>query len=1083
MKFLIEKTYYETIITIILAKQNKVSMYKFLRFRRSSRPSGMCILRAKGAVIGFLSLMLFVAELQAQNITVTGRIISADNNEPLPGVNVAEKGTSNGTVTDINGTYSLSVPQGAALVFSFIGYESVEEAINGRSVINLSLTPNLEQLQEVVVVGYGSVKKTDLTGAVGSISSDELLERGTTSVLEGMQGTVAGVDISSNSVKPGGTFDITIRGQSSFEDGGPLFVVDGIVTDDINFLNPADIQRIDILKDASSTAIYGSRGSRGVVLIETKNATNTDGSKINVSYDAFYGSKQIARMPDFMDAREFAEYRAMCYLTYNTGTQQWEQNESSPLANNAPVIIRRLYHEDYTDWFDLVTERGHQQNHYINLSGNSNNLSYNVGFGYQDEKANFKQQFMNRYNLKLSINHKASEQFQMGATANLSQTLFDNGNKDGYEEVNKMAPFWNAYWPDGSIVVRPGADPALESNSGITGTVSPLAELAAGKEETRRHDILANAFMEVKPIPSLTFRTSLSTRFGRERYGEFIDLLHDTYLDETYNVREASSTNEENYEVTWDNIVTFNKQFGDHNITATGVVSAFQTRREELEVSARNLPFASDWYNLFSGDFDPSNSSSGYQETSLLSYLGRVNYDFQGKYLVTASIRADGSSKLADRWASFPSFAVAWRISEESFLQSNSLLSNLKLRFSYGNSGNYNVAPYATKAGPDAGNTILYNFGGNTLSGFAPGVPVNPNLAWEKTRELNFAVDFGLFNDRVGGSVDIYDRLSDGVLMPRRLAAESGVESMVDNIGTISNKGVEIVLRTMNIKTPNLTWTTNFTFARNVNAIEELYGRKEDVVGEKRFIGQPINVEYDYLIDGVWTEAEYLSGATVYDNHTFLPGEAKTVDVDGDGSITTDDQVILGTNDPKWIGGLTSRLTFKNWDFSFNIITRQGVFGYDEFMEEYLNPRSRSIVKLASYDYYLPANAPVIDWNNFVLDEDGEPEAVGWTTSTGPENADARFPLYRNHGGPFQGSDPVYTDQSFVKVKNINLGYNLNNGIPALGINYLRVYTNIINPFVFADYDGYDPEYAPTSLEDGNGPAIITYQLGVNAKF
>lgn len=1031
--------------------------------------------------------LIFSFSAFSQGRTVTGKVTDTQTGEPLPGVTVLQKGTTRGTVTSIDGVYSLTnVSNGTTLVFSFVGMLTQEIVYNGQSSVDVTMEVDAIGIDEVVAIGYGTVKRSDLTGAVGSVSSTELAEKGTTSVLEGLQGKVAGVDISQNSVKPGGGLDIQIRGQNSLVSGSPLYVVDGIITSDVDFLNPSDIQKIDILKDASSTAIYGSRGSNGVVIIETRNAENVDGSEMKITYDAYYGVKQLARMPDFMDGREFAEYRYMCYREWNTSLDFWTQNERSPLGNASPVIIGHLYNEDYTDWLGLLTESGHQQNHYMNMSGTSNKLSYNVGLGYQNEKANFKGQYMDRYNMKISVNHKTSDFFQMGATANMSQTLIDNGQSDGYEQVNKMSPNWNAYWPDGSIIVRPGADPALESNSGITGTTSPLIDLATGKEETRRHDVLTSGFMELTPVEGLTIRSTLSTRFYRERYGEFQDYMVDTWLGTSQNTRQGRSSNTEVFDFTWDNVINYKTTIADnHNISATGIFSTYKTRNERLTVRALNQPYPSDWYNLFSGEFDPSGSSSSYSEASLLSYMGRVNYDYQGKYLLTASLRYDGSSKLADKWALFPSFAAAWRLSEESFMQ-NDWLSNLKLRFSYGNSGNNNgVGPYATKAGPNVGNTILYNYGGTTVSGFGPGSPVNQNLTWEKTRELNFAVDFGLFNNRISGSVDVYDKLSDGLLMSRRLAVESGVVSMDDNIGSVSNKGVEVVLNTVNVQKRDFSWTTTFTFSKNKNAIVSLYGRKEDVIGEKRFIGEPITVEYDYLLDGIWSMAEYQSGASVFDNFTFRPGSAKTVDTNGDGSITSDDKVILGSKNPTWTGSLYSSMKYKNWDFSFNIISRQGVIAYDEFMEEYRHQSSRSVVKLSpkgGYDYYIPANAPVIDWDNFVMNADGTVANVGLKLTT--EEHLGNYPLYKNNGqANYLGNGHLVTDQSFIKVKNIVVGYTIKNGIQKIGVDNLRVYANVLNPFVFSDYEGYDPEYAGTSLEDGNGPAVVTWQLGVNVKF
>ena len=593
--------------------------------------------------------------------------------------------------------------------------------------------------------------------------------------------------------------------------------------------------------------------------------------------------------------------------------------------------------------------------------------------------------------------------------------------------------------------------------------------------------------MEISPIDGLKLRSTISPRFYRSRTGTFNDIIYDSYYDDTPKpTRDAISDNSVSFDYTWDNVLTYNKVFNDvHHITVTGLFSTYATRDEKLKVETKGMPYASDWYNLFSGEFNASGSSSSYSETSLVSYMARINYDYKGKYLLTGSMRYDGSSKLAETWASFPSAAIAWRASEESFMQSN-WISNMKLRFSYGYSGNNNgVGAYATQAGPNVGSTVLYNFGSNVWTGFAPGSPVNEALAWEKTKEFDLGLDFGFFNERINGSVDLYTKLSDGLLMSRKLAIESGVKSMKDNIGSVRNKGIEIMLNTVNIETKNLSWTTSFSFAKNNNSIVSLYGRKEDVVGEKRFIGEPIDVIYDYKIDGVWTQAEYDAGKTVYENHTFIPGEAKTLDTNGDGRFDVDDKVILGSPDPKWIGGMKSNLTYKNWDLSFNIIIRQGMLIDDDFSHNYLNQGSRSTVKLASYDYYMPAGAPVIDWDNFKLDANGYATDITWKANT-EEKVNARYPLFKNgNNSSFNGGDAYYKDASFVKVKNIVLGYTFkkNNLFDKAGISHLRVYANVLNPFVFTKYKGYDPEYAGSSVKNGNGPANVTYQFGVNVKF
>ncbi len=1035
-----------------------------------------------------------------QSARVSGKVTSEDSPEGLPGVNVVEKGTSNGTVSDINGNYSLELSsENATIIFSSIGYETEEVEVGSQSVIDIYLIPNITSLGEVVVVGYGSIQKEDVTGSVGSMEGTEVQRRGTTSVIDGMQGLVAGVDIQQTSVRPGSGFNINIRGINSLNtDTKPLFVVDGIVTDDIDFLNPQDIDRIDILKDASSTAIYGSRGSSGVVIITTKNADNVRPGKINVNYDGFYGVKKIARMPDFMDGREFAEYRASAYWTFNRANNEWGFANDDPGTiimshtdgvTGSPVWANRLYEEDYTDFTDLATRDGSQQNHYVNISGSGNTMSYNVGLGYQNEKGNFLNEEFDRYNLKLSINHRPSDIIEVGATGNIALTESSFGSGEVIMDITRMAPFFTPYNPDGSPVVQPGRNgPENHTDRGMTGTRNPLATLDNITNSTRRYDILATAYLQISPIEGLDLRSTISPRYFRERVGFFQDILQDTYLDRepAVTIRTGRSDNAESLEYTWDNMINYRKMLGvQHSLSATGVFSVYRTRGEALRVETNTLPYSSEWYNLFSGNLVQSESSSGYTESTLTSYLGRVNYDYANKYLVTASLRYDGASRLADKWAAFPSFALAWRISEESFLNSNKL-NDLKLRVSYGYSGtNQGVGPFATNTGPNTSSILFYNYGNEVVTGFSPGTPVNPNLTWEKTREFNVGFDFGLFESRIYGSVDLYDKLSDELLLNRNLAIESGVESMQDNIGSVNNRGIEVALNTVNVETDDFQWTTNFTFASNKNKIVSIYNENEDDIGNKWFIGEPVNVIHDYRYMGVWTQAEYDAERTVYENYTANPGEAKVQDTNGDNFLNADDKVVLGSPMPKWIGGVTSSMRYKNFDLSFNIFTRQGMLVDDQFAETYIAYGGRSRLHV-NYDYYMPAGVLVPDWDNFVFDANGY--AIDITTKTTTEEHVGKYPVDIDRGGAFYANNgsrlPYYKDASFVKVKNITLGYTFNQDmLEKAGISRLRIYANVLNPFVFTQYEGYDPEYAETNVDDGNTISNITYQLGVNLQF
>ena len=1024
-----------------------------------------------------------------QNLkTVSGKV--TDNlGIGIPSVSVIKKGTTTGTVTDIEGNFYLTdVKINDYLIFTFIGKKSVEIEVTS-STINVTMEEDAIGLEEIVAIGYGTVSKKDLTGSIGSVDAETITARGSTGVLESMQGSVAGVNISQTSSRPGAGFDIQIRGQNTLNSNAnpPLYVVDGIVTNDINFLNPADIVKVDILKDASSTAIYGSRGSNGVVMVTTKNAREVKEGKTVISYNGSIGIKTPARMPEFYGSRNWFDYRSHAYLQYdpgkgNNGMDDWTMNlEGVYMAN--PEAARRAYMQEDTNWLGAITQNGIQQNHYINVASNSGKLSFNIGVGYQNEDGIWIKENLKRYNMKLSLLYKISEKWQVGATANLSQTEIESGNSTAYQQALRMSPIYRIYDNNGDILIQPG----LVTNMGgvgnnFSGNTNPVWEIENGSNNTRRQDILASAFLQFSPISGLDIKSVFQPKFNNSRVGRYTEMS--TALAQ----RTGYSENNEMVDYTWDNILSYQKSFNNmHNFKATAIQSVYSSNVENLQVNTQELPYNSGWYNLFSGNLVSSNSSSGYSEVKMLSYLGRLNYDYAGKYLVTASLRYDGSSKLADKWAMFPSFALAWRLSEESFLQSD-LLTNLKLRFSYGKSGNNNgVNAFATFMGPQYANTVYYNYGSSPINGFAPGVPVNPSLTWEKTTEMNLGLDFGFFDGRINGSVELYNRLSDDLLMQRRLAVESGVAQMNDNIGSVRNKGIELSLNTVNVQTKNFKWNTSFTFAKNINEIVSLYGRTEDVVGEQRFIGKPINVIYDYQFDGVFSkaDADAAAGNKLFSNYNPNPGHAKVVDTNGDVAITADDKIILGSPDPKWTGGFTTSAQYKNFDFNLSLIANYGRFIRDQFAANANNRGGRSTQIWANAEeFYYPKGAPRPDWENPLKDESGNIIGIGYKPAV-EENVDAKYPAYKGADGPYYSNEAMnYMKVSFVKIKNISLGYNLSkNMVAKAGLSKVRIYTNIIDPFVFSNYFGWDPEYATTSSSEGNGPSSITYQFGINVEF
>lgn len=1040
----------------------------------------------------FLCFFILYASLAAfsQEKTVKGTISVLKTGEILPGVTIVQKGTTNGTISDIDGQYSITVNSpDAVLVVSFVGYSSQEIPVKGNARIDVKLEESFTELDEVVAVGYGTTKKKDLTGSIGSVDGEMLISRGVSGVLGSMQGSVAGVNITQSSSRPGASYGIQIRGLNTFNAGGssPLYVVDGIVTNDIDFLNPQDIVKVDILKDASSTAIYGSRGSSGVVMVTTKNGQSTAlKEKTVVSYNGSYGIKTPARLPKQYSSRDWFDYRSHAYLQYapgkgDNGMADWKIVPSGVYMQN-PEAARRAYENDDTDWLGALLQNGTQKNHYLNIAGNTGKMDFNVGIGFQNEDGIYIKENLQRYNLKLSLNYKISDKMRFGATTNLSQSEIESGDADAYTFTFRMPPVFKIYDDNGDLMIQPG----LVSNMGgvganFTGNRNPIWEIETGSDNRRRHDVLASFYLQYSPIAGLDIKTNLQPRFNRNRRGKYSEMAT------TQTERTGISENDERFDYTWDNSIDYIKSFAGHTFKATGVYSIFKSRVETLDVTANTLPYNSQWYNLFSGIVVPGSSSSGYSEVMMSSYLGRLNYDYQGKYYLTASLRYDGSSKLANKWSTFQSFAAAWRLSEESFLQAD-FLSNLKLRYSYGQSGNNaGVNAFATFNGPISSNMLYYNYGATAVKGFAPGNPVNPVLTWEKTKESNLGLDFGFFRERINGTVELYDRLSDGLLMKRKLAVESGVTEMNDNIGSVRNRGIELSLNTVNIQTRNFRWSTGLNFSKNRNEIVSLYGRTEDVVGEKRFIGENINVIYDYKFDGVFStaEAQAAAGNKLFSNYNPNPGHAKVVDTNNDGKITIDDKVILGTPDPKWIGGFNTSMEYKNFDFNLSLIANYGRFVRDEFAANGISKNSRSQMMWADpEDYYYPQGAPRPDWENPIKDADGNITGIGFKPAA-EENVDAKYPAYSGYDGPYFTAEAMnYREVSFVKIKNISLGYTLNKALLAkAGISKLRLYVNVIDPVVFSDYVGWDPEYSTTSAVNGNGPSSITYQFGINVEF
>lgn len=1000
--------------------------------------------------------------------TITGTISAADDSMPLPGVNVLVEGTNAATVTDFDGNFQLEIPSGdATLVVSYVGFITKRIPVSSQSNFTISLETDVQSLSEVVVVGYGTVKKSDLTGAVGTVDSESLTERNLTNPVESLQGLVAGVEVSNSTGRIGDGYNITIRGQNSIGGGGnPLFVVDGVPTDNIDFLNPQDIERMDILKDASSTAIYGSRGSNGVVIVTTRSGASAKGG-LSVSVESFVGVKDVARLPNFMDPQKWWEYHQGAYLATaskdpNTGAVTEATLFDAVAGSGNSELFRRVAANQSFDWYDAVLRTGIQQNTYVNASGRAENgLGYNLGLGYQTETGNIDNEELNKYTLKLGVDHKINEKFTLGTNVTVTLTDQDQGSDIAMQEAFRLNPFLDPYDFDGNTLFPlPGKLTGPDGNLIIdkTSTYNPLLEIENAIDNTRSWNIIGNTYFEYKPLEWLSFKTSFAAGYSDNRRGRSWGPLTDTG-SKNNNLSSARLDQIQNFNYTWDNQFNITKTFNEiHNVNLLGLYSMFSDRNESSFASSRNMPFDTSFFNIGSGEQGTYDLGSNYFKTTLRSYALRFNYSYDDKYLVTLSNRWDGSSVFPEdnRWDSFPSAALGWNISNEDFLTESAVVSNLKLRASFGYTGNNKINPYSSLNTLDT--QTYYDYAGQASNGFISNQIANAQLKWERTREFNIGVDFGLYRDRITGSFDVYDRLSDDLLFTQDLPSETGFENIAANVASVNNRGIEIALTTRNIQTEDITWTTSFTFTKNTNELRSIYGQDQvDDVGNNLFIGESLDALYNYKFTGIWQADERDEAA----GYGMNEGQEKLLDVNGDGKYTPDgDRVILGSTNPDWTGSFFSSLRVKNFDLSTSVIVTQGVLVYSNYHANFADTRDRGRQKL-DIDWYIPANDAGI-----------------------PARASNTYPQPRNEGSFWRNNGVgYYRDASFVKVKNIALGYNLNSkALESLNLSQLRVYANVLNPFVFTEYDGYDPEWAGASLQTGR-PGYVTYQLGFNLKF
>lgn len=998
------------------------------------------------------SLIICITVISAQTNPVNGKLLDNMDN-PIIGATIMEKGTTNGTVSDIDGSFTLNVKENSILVISYIGYETQEiSAIPGQT-LNIILKEVSETLDEVVVVGYGSMKKSDLTGSVSSVSTKDLIRGGNTDAIGSLQGAMAGVQISRSSSKPGGEYDILIRGLNTISGSTfPLVVIDGVQGGSLSNINPDDIERIDVLKDASSTAIYGSRASNGVVIVTTKRGRK---GEVKINYSGYAGLRKYTNLPRMMSGEEYVQLAREAVRASNHN--MYKQDNEIFTASE----LKSIEDGNYFDWLDAISHSGFMNNHTLSASGGSDITTYAISTGYYFEDGMVDPEKYSRNNMRASVDVNPNDYLKFGINIYGTHSVRNTGSGMLLTAM-RMRP---TYHPTNLIT---GDEETKYSN----GRYNPLLTQKNASNKLKNYNLLGNIYFEIFPVKDLSVKTTFSPNISFYEVGQYLG----SYT-ENRSGRLANSNYEKNSYTNWmwDNQISYRFSKKEHRFDMMGVFSMVQNQAELLRGVGNELSYNSLWYNLQGGT--TNSSTSGFNKTNLMSYLARANYSFRDNYFVTASIRVDGSSKLADgnKWGSFSSAALAWRLSGEEFLMNVNWLSNMKLRLSYGQSGNDNVHPYQTEGVTSA--VSYYMFGTTDAQGYVPGNMRNPKLGWERTTEYNVGLDFGFLSNRISGSIEFYNRLTTDLIMNKTIPVTTGYTSITDNVGSVRNNGVEFMISSENVNTKDFSWNTQFNFAYNKNKIVDL-AYKEDLsskglslqgmVGDYNnlwIIGQPIDINFSMMTQGIYQLGEEVEAA----KYGARPGHYKPLDLNQDGEITDADRVINGKHTPDFIGGITNTFTYKNLDLSFQLSFQSGAKVYNQYLVSFAYEYNAQNFNNLKVDYWTPEN-PTNDFHqpssNDPYDRD-KGRSDTWNRDESKACASHRL-----------GS----TD--YLKINFISLGYTLNKGwIKKLNLSNLRVYTTMQNPFIWTrDKYSFNPEQMRAAIGSTDFMTINTI-AGVNIEF
>ena len=987
--------------------------------------------------------VIVITPVVKQVNSISGTVTDALNGELLIGVSIAIKGSTKGVVSDANGKFTIDVAPGETLVVSYVGYLGQEIVVSGQKILNIQLAQDVKQLDEVVVIGYGTVKKKDLTGSVASIKSDDITKTASSNAMQSMQAKLPGVDIQQTDGQAGAGLDIKLRGQRSLlASNSPLILVDGVEYGSNIDINPSDIESMDVLKDASSTAIYGTKGANGVIIITTKRGK---AGKTIVNFSAYTSVNKPVNIPKIMyGGREVQRYIDAGNYTADLASGNWGTSNLTPtdvlkmsLADGTTELS--IYGDgSCTNWADIILKNGQTQNYELSVSGGNEKTVYNLSLGLMNEGGLMKNDELNRYNGKISIDHKINKMFKAGSSILFTYKDQDARNASVFSQSMKMTSLTHPYLTDGSINITP--------NPHYPAHVNPLMDEIPGNYQNNRVSsrFFGNTYVEITPLKNLIFKSMFALDKSNGRNGLYQD-YQSVGRFQAPGTTFMSNESENTTKYTWDNTLNYSTKFGKHDISVLAGQSATQSVYEEALASGpagQEHYYTSAFYDL-SKITTVTPPTSTYTKTRMLSFFGRLNYKFNERYLLTASFRADGSSTIATghKWGYFPSVAGAWRVSEESFLtEQKAWLSNLKFRVSWGVSGNAAVPAYETLSALSKTN-VYYYLNGSSIVGNIPSKFGNVNLKWETTAALNFGLDFGLLNNRISGTIDYYISKTNDLLYYKILPASSVYTSVIDNIGNTEGKGIEIALNTLIVKSKDFSWDINWSYYHYTDKATYLGDDiTKTISGTGGYVvGQPLSIYYDYKALGCWGVGEYAtylaawqarhpgsvasySAVAGYGN----PGTIKIKDTNDDGKIDETDKAVF-TREPTAIMGMNNTFTYKNLSLSVQVYARLG--GSIQY----------GLNSLVTYDN---SNWGKLDY---------------WTYT----NQDAKFP---SPGAASTAYTPystslLYEKADYIKIKDITLSYSLPKSLLGkVGIDQVKFYGSLKNYFTNSSISNYDPE-------------------------